>query len=49
MSGGFPRPAFHMSSPSATALLILVAAALLSGCGLLAKQHPPAPISEALV
>lgn len=49
MSGGFPRPSSRMSSPSTTAFLILVATALLSGCGLLPTQNPPAPISEALI
>ncbi|WP_396328791.1 PRC-barrel domain-containing protein [Burkholderia anthina] len=49
MSGGPPFPASRMSSPSSTVLLILAAAALLSGCGLLSTQNPPAPISEALV
>ncbi|WP_269506105.1 PRC-barrel domain containing protein [Burkholderia sp. IMCC1007] len=48
MSGGLPFPASRMSPPSSTVLLIL-AAALLSGCGLLPTQNPPAPISEALV
>ncbi|KWF40135.1 photosystem reaction center subunit H [Burkholderia diffusa] len=49
MSGGLPFPASRMSFPSPTVLLALSAAALLSGCGLLQTQNPPAPISEALV
>jgi hypothetical protein len=49
MSGGFPHPASRLSSPSLTAFLVLVAPALLSGCGLLPVRTPPAPISEALV
>ncbi|WP_063550181.1 PRC-barrel domain-containing protein [Burkholderia territorii] len=49
MSGGLPFPASRMSFPSSTVLLALSAAALLSGCGLLQTQNPPAPISEALV
>ncbi|HDR9839341.1 PRC-barrel domain-containing protein [Burkholderia multivorans] len=49
MSGGLPFPASRMSLPSSTVFLILAAAALLSGCGLLPVQNPPAPISEALV
>ncbi|VWB58415.1 PRC-barrel domain-containing protein [Burkholderia metallica] len=49
MSGGPPFPASRKSLPSSTAFLILAAAALLSGCGLLPVQNPPAPISEALV
>ncbi|MGU7771231.1 PRC-barrel domain containing protein [Burkholderia sp. MR1-5-21] len=49
MSGGYPLPASRMSFPSSTAFLALAAAALLSGCGLLPTQNPPAPISEALV
>ncbi|RQS76096.1 PRC-barrel domain containing protein [Burkholderia sp. Bp8963] len=49
MSGGYPLlPASRMSFPSSTVFLLL-AAALLSGCGLLPTQSPPAPISEALV
>ncbi|OXI99969.1 MULTISPECIES: PRC-barrel domain-containing protein [Burkholderia] len=49
MSGGLPFPASRSKSlPSSTVFLIL-AAALLSGCGLLPVQNPPAPISEALV
>ncbi|AFQ47549.1 PRC-barrel domain-containing protein [Burkholderia cepacia] len=49
MSGGLPFPASRMSFPSSTVFLILAACALLSGCGLLPTQNPPAPISEALV
>ncbi|KUY84873.1 PRC-barrel domain-containing protein [Burkholderia sp. RF4-BP95] len=49
MSGGLPFPASRMSFPSSTVFLVLAAAALLSGCGLLPTQNPPAPISEALV
>ncbi|KWA19809.1 PRC-barrel domain-containing protein [Burkholderia territorii] len=49
MSGGPPFPAPRTSFPSSTVLLALSAAALLSGCGLLPTQNPPAPISEALV
>ncbi|ONP46309.1 photosystem reaction center subunit H, partial [Burkholderia cenocepacia] len=49
MSGGLPFPASRKSLPSSTVFLILAAAALLSGCGLLPVQNPPAPISEALV
>ncbi|KAB0655244.1 PRC-barrel domain-containing protein [Burkholderia diffusa] len=49
MSGGLPFPASRMSLPSSTVFLVLAAAALLSGCGLLPTQNPPAPISEALV
>ncbi|MGS0895538.1 PRC-barrel domain-containing protein [Burkholderia stagnalis] len=49
MSGGLPFPASRMSFPSSTVFLTLAAAALLSGCGLLPTQNPPAPISEALV
>ncbi|KVV58623.1 photosystem reaction center subunit H [Burkholderia territorii] len=49
MSGGPQFPAPRMSFPSSTVLLALSAAALLSGCGLLQTQNPPAPISEALV
>ncbi|MEK8066193.1 PRC-barrel domain containing protein, partial [Burkholderia contaminans] len=50
MSGGLPFPASRSKSlPSSTVFLILAAAALLSGCGLLPVQNPPAPISEALV
>ncbi|WP_175912524.1 PRC-barrel domain-containing protein [Burkholderia metallica] len=49
MSGGPPFPASRKSLPSSTVFLILAAAALLSGCGLLPVQNPPAPISEALV
>ncbi|MDR8728583.1 PRC-barrel domain-containing protein [Burkholderia pseudomultivorans] len=49
MSGGLPFPASRKSFPSSTVFLILAAAALLSGCGLLPVQNPPAPISEALV
>ncbi|WP_179401742.1 PRC-barrel domain containing protein [Burkholderia guangdongensis] len=48
MSGGFPRSAFRLSS-SLPAFPVLVATLLLSGCGLLPTQNPPAPISEALV
>ncbi|MBY4771875.1 PRC-barrel domain-containing protein [Burkholderia ambifaria] len=48
MSGGLPFPASRMSFPSSTVFLVL-AAALLSGCGLLPTQNPPAPISEALI
>ncbi|MGN8190494.1 PRC-barrel domain-containing protein [Burkholderia sp. 22088] len=49
MSGGLPFHASRKSLPSSTVFLILAAAALLSGCGLLPVQNPPAPISEALV
>ena len=49
MSGGLPFPASRKSFPSSTVFLILAAAVLLSGCGLLPTQNPPAPISEALV
>ncbi|KVT43669.1 PRC-barrel domain-containing protein [Burkholderia ubonensis] len=49
MSGGYPLHASRMSFPSTTLFPILAAAALLSGCGLLPTQNPPAPISEALV
>lgn len=49
MSGGLPFPASRKSLPSSTVFLILAAVALLSGCGLLPVQNPPAPISEALV
>ncbi|AIO40633.1 PRC-barrel domain-containing protein [Burkholderia sp. AU19243] len=49
MSGGLPFPASRMPFPSSTVFLVLAAAALLSGCGLLPTQNPPAPISEALV
>ncbi|MBN3843447.1 MULTISPECIES: PRC-barrel domain-containing protein [Burkholderia] len=49
MSGGLPFPASRKSFPSSTVFLILAAAVLLSGCGLLPVQNPPAPISEALV
>lgn len=50
MSGGLPFPASRSKSlPSSTVFLILAAATLLSGCGLLPVQNPPAPISEALV
>ncbi|MBY4832634.1 PRC-barrel domain-containing protein [Burkholderia dolosa] len=49
MSGGRPFPASRMSHPSSTVFVILAAAVLLSGCGLLPTQYPPAPISEALV
>ncbi|WP_447361485.1 PRC-barrel domain-containing protein [Burkholderia vietnamiensis] len=49
MSGGLPFPASRMSFPSSTVMVALAAAALLSGCGLLPVQNPPAPISEALV
>ncbi|WP_423379509.1 PRC-barrel domain-containing protein [Burkholderia sp. LMG 32019] len=49
MSGGLPFPASRKSLPSSTVFLILAAAVLLSGCGLLPVQNPPAPISEALV
>ena len=50
MSGGPPFPASRSKSlPSSTVFLILAAATLLSGCGLLPVQNPPAPISEALV
>ncbi|AOK17359.1 photosystem reaction center subunit H [Burkholderia cepacia] len=49
MSGGLPFPASRKSLPSSTVFLILGAAVLLSGCGLLPVQNPPAPISEALV
>ncbi|MXN74657.1 PRC-barrel domain containing protein [Burkholderia sp. 4701] len=48
MSGGIPLPVSRKSFPSTTVLPIL-AATLLSGCGLLPVQNPPAPISEALV
>ncbi|KVU80291.1 PRC-barrel domain-containing protein [Burkholderia ubonensis] len=49
MSGGYPLHASRMSFPSTTLFPILAAAVLLSGCGLLPTQNPPAPISEALV
>ncbi|KVZ14135.1 photosystem reaction center subunit H [Burkholderia ubonensis] len=49
MSGGYPLHASRMSFPSTTFFPILAAAVLLSGCGLLPTQNPPAPISEALV
>ncbi|AOJ73724.1 PRC-barrel domain-containing protein [Burkholderia ubonensis] len=49
MSGGYPLHASRMSFPSSTVMVALAAAALLSGCGLLPTQNPPAPISEALV
>ncbi|MGC2945680.1 PRC-barrel domain-containing protein [Burkholderia ambifaria] len=49
MSGGLPFPASRMSFPSSTVFLVLAAAALLSGCGVLPTQNPPAPISEALI
>ncbi|KVU36301.1 photosystem reaction center subunit H [Burkholderia ubonensis] len=48
MSGGYPLHASRMSFPSTT-LFPILAAVLLSGCGLLPTQNPPAPISEALV
>jgi hypothetical protein len=48
MSGGLPRPASRLPS-SFPVYPVLVATLLLSGCGLLPTQSPPAPISEALV
>ncbi|MBV8626662.1 MAG: PRC-barrel domain-containing protein, partial [Paraburkholderia sp.] len=41
MSGGFPRPAFHLP------LLSVLAALALSGCGLFNAEQAPAPIREA--
>ncbi|WP_176041759.1 PRC-barrel domain-containing protein [Burkholderia stabilis] len=49
MSGGLPFPASRKPFPSSTVFLFIASAALLSGCGLLPVQNPPAPISEALV
>ncbi len=47
MSGGFPRSAFRLPRPVATAAPVVLAMFALSGCALLRAPQAPAPIVEA--
>ncbi|KWZ44871.1 photosystem reaction center subunit H [Burkholderia savannae] len=48
MSGGFPRPAFRLPSPVATAAPVVLATLALSGCALFRAPQAPAPVVEAV-